>query len=322
MNTITLRRLATAAVLSAGLTAASGAFALDDVKIIAPAKPGGGWDQTARSMQEVMQSAGIAKAVTVENVAGAGGIVGLSQLADKEKGNPNVLMVNGLVMVGAILTNQSAVTLEQTTPIARLTGEYEVIVVPKSSDIQNLGQLVEKLKADPASVAWGGGSAGGTDHILAGLIAQAVGADATKINYVPFSGGGEALAAIMGGHVTAGVSGLSEWIGQIQAGELRALAISSAEKVEGVDIPTLKEQGVNVDLANWRAVVAPPGIDDAGKQALVEAVDAMVKSDGWKKVLADKGWMDLYMSGDDFAKYLADENARVSAILKTLGLVS
>jgi putative tricarboxylic transport membrane protein len=322
MNTITLRRLATAVVLSAGLTAASGAFALDDVKIIAPAKPGGGWDQTARSMQEVMQSAGIAKAVTVENVAGAGGIVGLSQLADKEKGNPNVLMVNGLVMVGAILTNQSAVTLEQTTPIARLTGEYEVIVVPKSSDIQNLGQLVEKLKADPASVAWGGGSAGGTDHILAGLIAQAVGADATKINYVPFSGGGEALAAIMGGHVTAGVSGLSEWIGQIQAGELRALAISSAEKVEGVDIPTLKEQGVNVDLANWRAVVAPPGIDDAGKQALVEAVDAMVKSDGWKKVLADKGWMDLYMSGDDFAKYLADENARVSAILKTLGLVS
>jgi putative tricarboxylic transport membrane protein len=322
MNATTLRRLATAVALSAGLTAASGAFALDDLKIIAPAKPGGGWDQTARAMQEVLQSAGIAKAVTVENVAGAGGTVGLAQLVDREKGNPNTLMVNGLVMVGAILTNQSAVTLDQTTPIARLTGEYEVIVVPKSSDIQNLGQLVEKLKADPASVSWGGGSAGGTDHILAGLIAQATGADATKINYVPFSGGGEALAAVMGGHVTAGVSGLSEWIGQIQAGELRALAISSADKVQGVDIPTLKEQGVNVDLANWRAVVAPPGIDDAQKKALVEAVDAMVKSDAWKKVLTDKGWMDLYLAGDDFTKYLADENARVTAILKTLGLVS
>jgi len=322
MNATTLRRLATAVALSAGLTAASGAFALDDLKIIAPAKPGGGWDQTARAMQEVLQSAGIAKAVTVENVAGAGGTVGLAQLVDREKGNPNTLMVNGLVMVGAILTNQSAVTLDQTTPIARLTGEYEVIVVPKSSDIQNLGQLVEKLKADPASVSWGGGSAGGTDHILAGLIAQATGADATKINYVPFSGGGEALAAVMGGHVTAGVSGLSEWIGQIQAGELRALAISSADQVQGVDIPTLKEQGVNVDLANWRAVVAPPGIDDAQKKALVEAVDAMVKSDAWKKVLTDKGWMDLYLAGDDFTKYLADENARVTAILKTLGLVS
>jgi putative tricarboxylic transport membrane protein len=322
MNATTFRRLAAAVALSAGLTASSGAFALDDLKIIAPAKPGGGWDQTARSMQEVMQSAGIAKSVTVENVAGAGGIVGLSQLADKEKGNGKTLMVNGLVMVGAILTNQSVVTLEQTTPIARLTGEYEVIVVPKSSDIQNLGQLVEKLKADPGSVAWGGGSAGGTDHILAGLIAQAVGADPTKINYVPFSGGGEALAAILGGHVTAGISGLSEWVGQIQSGDLRALAISSPEKLEGVDIPTLKEQGVDVDLANWRAVVAPPGIDDAQKKALLDAVDTMVKSDGWKKVLADKDWMDLYMSGDEFSKYLADENARVTDILKKLGLVT
>jgi putative tricarboxylic transport membrane protein len=322
MKPYRFRTLATMLALAAGLTAASGASALDDIKIIAPANPGGGWDQTARAMQDVMQGAGIAKSATVENVGGAGGTVGLAQLADKEKGNPNVLMVNGLVMVGAILTNQSAVTLEQTTPIARLTGEYEVIVVPASSDIQDLGQLIEKLKADTGAVAWGGGSAGGTDHILAGLIAQAAGADATKINYVPFSGGGEALAAILGGHVTAGVSGLSEWVGQIQAGELRALAISSPEKLEGVDIPTLKEQGVDVELANWRAVVAAPGIDDAQKKALADAVDAMVKSDGWKKVLADKGWMDLYMSGDEFTKYLADENARVSAILKTLGLVS
>jgi putative tricarboxylic transport membrane protein len=322
MNATTLRHLATAIVLSAGLTTGSGAFALDDLRIIAPASPGGGWDQTARAMQEVIQGAGIAKSVTVENVAGAGGTVGLAQLADKENGNPNVLMVNGLVMVGAILTNQSAVTLEQTTPIARLTGEYEVVVVPASSDIQNLGQLVEKLKADTGSVAWGGGSAGGTDHILAGLITQAAGADATKVNYVPFSGGGEALAAIMGGHVTAGISGIGEWLGQIQAGELRALAISAPERLPGLDVPTLKEQGVDVELANWRAVVAAPGIDDAQKKALADAVDAMVKSEGWKKVLSDKGWMDLYMPGDEFNKYLADENERVSAILKTLGLVS
>jgi putative tricarboxylic transport membrane protein len=322
MKPYAFRTIATALALSAGLAVAPAALALDDVRIIAPASPGGGWDQTARAMQDVMQSAGIAKSATVENVSGAGGTIGLAQLADKEKGNPNVLMVNGLVMVGAILTNQSAVTLEQTTPIARLTGEYEVVVVPASSDIQTLGQLVEKLKADTGAVAWGGGSAGGTDHILAGLIAQAVGADATKINYVPFSGGGEALAAILGGHVTAGISGIGEWLGQIQAGELRALAISSPERLPGLDIPTLREAGVDVDLANWRAVVAAPGIDDAQKKALVDAVDAMAKSDGWQKVLADKGWMDLYMSGDAFAKYLADENKRVSAILKTLGLVS
>jgi putative tricarboxylic transport membrane protein len=310
-----------ATALAIALLGASAAFAIDDLKIIAPAKPGGGWDQTARAMQEVMQTDGIAKSVTVENVAGAGGIVGLSQLVDREKGNGNVLMVNGLVMVGAILTNKSAVTLDQVTPIARLTGEYEVIVVPASSDIKSLADLVAKLKADPGAVAWGGGSAGGTDHILVGLIAQAAGVEGAKINYVPFSGGGEALAAILGGHVTAGVSGYGEWAGQIQSGDLRALAISSGQRVEGIEIPTLKEQGVDVELANWRAVVAPPGISDEQKKVLVSAVDDMAKTEAWKKKLADSDWIDLYLSGDDFAKFLGDENARITKTLTQIGLV-
>jgi putative tricarboxylic transport membrane protein len=297
------------------------AAALDDLRIIAPAAPGGGWDQTARAMQEAIQGAGGAKAVTVENVPGAGGTVGLAQLVSQESGKPNVLMVNGLVMVGAILTNKSAVTLEQVTPIARLTGEFEVVVVPAASDIKTLGDLVAKLKADPGSVAWGGGSAGGTDHILAGLIAKAAGADVTKLNYVPFSGGGEALAAIMGGHVTAGISGYSEWAGQIQSGELRALGISAPERIAGIDIPTLKEQGVDVELANWRAIVAPPGLDEAQTKELAAAVDGAVKSDAWKKILADKNWTDLYLAGDDFGQLLKAENARVTDILKGIGLV-
>ncbi len=137
---------------------------------------------------------------------------------------------------------------------------------------------------------------------------------------MPFSGGGEALAAILGGHVTAGISGYGEWEGQITSGELRALAISAPERVAGIDIPTLKEQGVDVDLANWRAIVAAPGIDDAQKQALLEVVDAAVKSEGWKKVLADKKWTDLYLAGDAFAKLIETENARVTEVLKTIGL--
>ena len=315
------RALATATLsLVLGLTA-GGAIALEDLKIVAPAKPGGGWDQTARAMQEVIQAEGIATAVTVENIAGAGGTVGLAQFVDQDNGNGNALLVNGLVMVGAILTNQSAVTLEQVTPIARLTGEFEVIVVPAASEVQTLADLVAKFKADPGSVSWGGGSAGGTDHILAGLIAKASGVDPAKVNYVPFSGGGEALAAILGGHVTAGVSGLGEWEGQIKSGELRALAISSNERLPDVDIPTLKEQGVDVDLANWRAVVAPPGIDDAQRKELLTAVETMVKSNGWKKTLTDKKWLDLYLAGDEFATFLADENARVTDTLKQIGLV-
>jgi putative tricarboxylic transport membrane protein len=230
-------------------------------------------------------------------------------------------MITGLVMVGAILTNQSPVTLEQTTPIARLTGEYEVIVVPAASEITSLDQLLDQLKADPASVSWAGGSAGGTDHILAGLIAKAVGADPALVNYVPFSGGGEALASLLANDVTAGVSGLGEFEAQIAAGELRALAISSPERLEGYDIPTLMEQGVPVELSNWRGVVAPPGIDDAERDALVAAVEAMVNSESWQTTLTQRNWMSLYLAGDEFAEFLKNDQARATEILKDIGLV-
>jgi putative tricarboxylic transport membrane protein len=313
-------RVLAAAVLGLGVSSGS-ALALDDLKVIAPANPGGGWDQTARSIQQVLQSGAIVKTVTVENIPGAGGTIGLAQFVDKQAGNGNALLVNGLVMVGAILTNNAAVTLKQTTPIARLTGEYEVIVVPANSEFATLAGLIEKLKADPGAVAWGGGSAGGTDHILAGLVAKVVGVDPAQLNYVPFSGGGEALAAVLGGHVTAGVSGYGEWEGQIASGELRALAISSAERLPGIDIPTLREQGIDVDLANWRAIVAPPGIDDAEKTALLDTVDAMVKSEGWQTVLKERNWLDLYLAGDEFAAFLADEDARITATLQQIGLV-
>lgn len=310
----------TMAVLLAGFMSGT-TLAADNLTIIAPAGPGGGWDQTARAMAEVLPTTGGAAAVTVENVPGAGGTVGLAQFADKSKGDGSALLVNGLVMVGAVLTNKSPVSLVDTTPIARLTGEYEVVVVPANSPLKNLADLTAAMKKDIGSVSVGGGSAGGTDHILAGLVAQAAGADATKLNYVPFSGGGEALAAILGGHVTAGISGYGEWEGQIRSGELRALAISSGARVDGIDIPTMKEQGVDVELANWRSVVAAPGITDDQKKALLDAVDKMHGSDAWKKILTDKKWTDLYLSGDEFTSFLKAENDRVSGVLKTLGLV-
>ena len=316
-----LLALGLAAALAAGPLVARQAEAAEALTIVAPAKPGGGWDQTARAMESVLESTGLASPVTVENIAGAGGTVGLAQLADKYSGHGDVLMVSGLVMVGSILTNKTPVSLDQTAPIARLTGEYEIVVVPTNSELKSLSDLLAKLKADPGSVSWGGGSAGGTDHILAAMIAKAVGIDGSKVNYVPFSGGGEALAAILGGHVTVGVSGLGEWLGQIQSGELRAIAISAPERVAGVDIPTIKEQGIDVSLANWRAVFGPPELDDAKKQALIDMVDKMAKSDAWKKSLSEKGWMDLYLSGNAFAAFLKEENTRVADTLKSIGLV-
>jgi putative tricarboxylic transport membrane protein len=206
------------------------------------------------------------------------------------------------------------------TPIARLTGEYEAIVVPASSEIKTIGDLVEKLKADPGAVSWGGGSAGGVDHIVVGQIAVAAGVDPTKINYIPYSGGGEALAAILGGQVTAGISGTGEWKSQIDAGELRLLAVSSAERLEGFDAPTLKESGLDVETQNWRMVSAPPGISDADKTMLVDTVQKMAESDPWKNIVTQKGWANTFLAGADFETYLGGEIEKTAAILKQLGI--
>jgi putative tricarboxylic transport membrane protein len=248
-------------------------------------------------------------------------------------------MMMGLVMIGAIATNASPVGLDQTTPISRLTAEFEVIVVPADSEYQTLDDLIAAFQADPTSISWGGGSAGGTDHILVGLIAQAVGVDPTQVNYVPFSGGGEALAAILGGQVSAGVSGVGEWLDQIESGELRALAVSgtaaagdatpqaggatpaAGDAAVGV-APTLQEQGIDVELANWRGVVAPPEISEEGRQCLAALVEQMVASDGWAQTREQYGWQDFALSGDEFATFLTEERERVIGILTELGLVT
>src|SRR5262245_5643040 len=315
-----MRKLLLVAAGIAGLMLSGQAFAAD-YKIVAPAAPGGGCDQTARSMQTALQDEKISGSVQVTNVPGAGGTIGLAQFVNQANGDPSQLIVGGYVMVGAILTNASPVTLDQVTPIARLTGEYEALVVPAASDIKDMAGLVSKLKADPGSVSWGGGSAGGTDHITAGLIAKAVGVDPTKVNYIAFSGGGEALAAILGGQVTVGISGYGEFASQIQAGELRIIGISSDARVEGIDAPTFKEAGVDGSIQNWRMIAAAPGPSDEQKAAVSADIDKMAKSASWQKVLADKGWANTYLAGADFEAQLKKDTDATAAILKDIGLV-
>lgn len=310
-----MKKLALAALLFASAPAWAG-----DYTILAPAAPGGGWDQTARTMQTLLQKEGISQKVQVTNVPGAGGTIGLAQFVNQAKGDPESLIVGGYVMVGAILTNNSPVDLTMVTPIARLTGESEAIVVPASSDIQTIADLVAKLKADPGAVSWGGGSAGGVDHITAGLIAKAAGVDPTKVNYIAFSGGGEALAAILGGQVTVGISGMGEFESQIEAGTLRLLAVSGEERIEGVDAPTLKEAGLDVAIENWRMVAAAPGLTEEQKAAVAADIDKLAGSEAWKQELATRGWDDRYLAGTAFEEQLAADIAATKAILTDIGL--
>jgi len=267
---LTIKHCCAISLVAALAAFATPAAAQLELKIMAPAAPGGGWDQTARSMQQALMAEKIARSVQVTNVPGAGGAVGIAQFVNSAKGDGNQLMVNGFVMVGALLMNKSPVTLDQVTPIARLTEETQVMVVPANSPIKTAKDLADLVKKDVAKVTFAGGSAGGVDHIMAALFAAAAGADAAKVNYVPFSGGGESLAAILGGKVTAGISGWSEYEGQIKAGKLHALGVTSPERLPGVNVPTFKEQGVDLVLTNWRSVMGAPGITPAQKQVLVD----------------------------------------------------
>jgi putative tricarboxylic transport membrane protein len=315
-----LSRWLLTSVTALGFIASAPALAVDAVKILVPANPGGGWDQTGRALQAAVQQVGEVKKVQVDNKGGAAGTIGLAQFVNSAKGDGGAMLIGGSVMVGGIALNKSPVNLSQVTPIARLTGEYDVLVVPASSPIKSVKDLIAQFKANPGSVSWGGGSAGGTDHIIVAMIAQATGVDVGKINYIPFAGGGEAQAAIMGGHVTVGLSGYNEFAGQIEAKKLRPIAVTSGKRLPGIEVPTLKEEGVDVELSNWRAVFAAPGINDQQKKDLMMVVDKAVRSKSWQDALAKNGWSDAYLPGDAFKTYLDSEITKTEKIISSLGL--
>jgi putative tricarboxylic transport membrane protein len=270
-------------------------------------------------MQDVLPRAAIARTATVENIPGAAGLIGLARFIGAEQGNGNALMVSGLIMLGAIVAQQSPVSFRDVTPIARLTGEYEAIAVPVSSPFQSLGDVIRAFRERPESISWGGGSAGGSEQILAGLIAEAVGVAPRRVNYIAFSGGGESLSAILGGQVSVGINGLAEFAPQTEAGTLRLLAVSSAGRLPGLDVPTLREQGVDVEFENWRSVVAPPGITSAQRRQLDAAIESMVRSSQWQEALARYRWIDRYLAGEPFERFVTAEEARVRPILRELG---
>ncbi len=291
------------------------------IKMMLPANPGGGWDSTGRALGKALQDAGVASSVTYENKGGAAGAIGLAQFANASKGDPNALMVMGAVMLGGIITAKPPVGLDRVTPIARLTSEYNVFVLPASSPFKTMADVVAQLKKDPGSVKWGGGSRGSTEHIAAAMIAREVGVDPAKINYVAFRGGGEATAAILGGNVTVGGSGYSEFSEYIAAGKMRPIGVTSGQRLKGVDVPTLKEQGINVEIGNWRGVYGAPGITRAQRDALVAMVQKAVKSAAWAEALEKNDWTPAWLAGDQFADFVDAEFASLRATMVKSGMV-
>ncbi|WP_430591522.1 Bug family tripartite tricarboxylate transporter substrate binding protein [Humidisolicoccus flavus] len=301
----------------------SGDGSLSAVNIIAPADPGGGWDQTARAVAQIALSSDLVSTAPVTNIGGAGGTVGLASLATEQ--NPHTLMVTGLVMVGAVETNQSGTRIEDTTPIAKLTEESLVVVVPEASPYETIDDLVDAIVEEGPAIAVTGGSAGGADHILAGMLLTSAGVDPSEVtstlNYIANSGGGEAVTMLLGNNVQAGISGAGEFIEQINAGSLRALAVSGPERLESLpDAPTLIESGYDVELTNWRGVLAPGNISEEDRQLLIDFVTELHGTEAWQEALTTNGWDDAFMPGDEFDTFLTANITEVQETLRTIGL--
>ncbi|MBC7995752.1 MAG: tripartite tricarboxylate transporter substrate binding protein [Rhizobacter sp.] len=307
--------------LAAGGALAAPAWAKSTIKMMIPANPGGGWDLTGRALGKALQDTGDVAAVTFENKGGAAGALGLAQFINSSKGDPDALLVMGAVMVGGIITSKPPVNLSQVTPIARITSEYNVFVVPADSPIKTMADLVAQLKKDVGSVKWGGGSRGATEHIAAAMLAREVGVDPAKVNYVAFRGGGEAIAAILGGNVTIGGSGYSEFAEYIKAGKMRAIGVTSDTRIKGIEVPTLKEQGLNVVIGNWRGLYGAPGLTPAQRSALTALVDKALASRAWTEALERNGWTPAPLSGQAFATFVDDEFARMRDVMQKAGML-
>ena len=297
------------------------AWASTNLKMMIPANPGGGWDTTGRALGKALLDAKVADTVGYDNKGGAAGALGLAQFVNGSKGDPNAMLVMGSVMLGGLITGKPPVSLTAATPLARLTSEYNIFVVPANSPFKSMKEVVEQLKKDPGSVKWGGGSRGSTEHIAAAMIAREAGVDPARINYVAFRGGGEATAAVLGGNVTVGGSGYSEFAEYINAGKMKALAVTAGTRLKGVNVPTLKELGINIEIGNWRGVYGAPGISPAQRKNLIDMLLKAVKSKAWEEALEKNSWTPAVLTGAEFEKFVEDDFAAMRAIMVKSGMV-
>ncbi len=309
-----------AALAAAGALPLS-AQAAPNLKMMIPANPGGGWDSTGRALGKALTEGKVADTVQYENKGGAAGVLGLAQFVNSAKGDENALMMMGAVMLGGIITSKPAVGLDKVTPIARLTSEYNVFVLPANSPLKSMKDVVEQMKKDPGSVKWGGGSRGSTEHIAACMLARAVGVDPKKVNYVAFRGGGEATAAILGGNVTVGGSGYSEFAEYITTGKMLPIGVTSEQRLKGINVPTMKEQGFPVVLGNWRGVYGGPGITADQRKALTDLVVRATKTTAWTEALDKNGWTPALMTGKEFDDFVESEFALLRDTMQMSGML-
>ncbi|MEV7396504.1 tripartite tricarboxylate transporter substrate-binding protein [Aeromicrobium sp. NPDC092404] len=305
---------------SCGVTRDSGDEAHRRLQMWIPNSPGGGYDLTGRAAAHVLEDSELSGRFEITNVLGASGTVAMQRLLNAEGAN-DVVMTMGLGVVGAVYTNDSDARVSKATPIARLIEDQEALIVPKDSKFKTVDDLVTAWKKDPQSVTIGGGSSpGGPDHLFPMQLAKAIDIEPKDVKYIPYDGGGPLTSALLGNKIDVGTSGPSEFEGQIKDGSLRVLAVSGAERLDNVEAPTLKESGVDLVFTNWRGILAPPGISDETRDDLIALFADMHQTKGWQAELKRNGWIDAFITGDEFGDFLKEQDQRVATTLKELGL--
>ncbi|VVN79413.1 hypothetical protein PS834_00960 [Pseudomonas fluorescens] len=309
-----------ATALSA-ITLSTAVQALDAVKFMAPGSVGGGYDQTARILGKALIEADAVKSITFENKGGAGGTLGLAQFANSTKGDPNALIVVGANMVTSEEQNKPQITMKDVTPIARLFTEYNVLAVREESPYKTLEDLLTAFKADPSSIKWGGGSKGSIDHIGIAELAGKMDVPISKVNYIAYAGGGEVVAATLGGHITVITGGYAELAKYVQSKQFRLLAIGAPERVAGIEAPTLKEKGYDVIINNWRGVYGAANLSPEQRKQVVDAVLSGTNSKVWQENVQLNAWSPSILTGDEFGKFVEEDHVRLRAMLVKVGLL-
>lgn len=299
--------------------AASGEDLRSNLTLIAPAGVGGGWDTFAREQQSSMRSGGIVNNAQVVNIPGAGGTIGLSTFSTME-GEATNIMATGSAMIGGIALNDSPVTMDDVELLARITQDYSAIVVPADSPYQTFEDLMTAYQEDQDSVVWTGGSAGSIDHLLIAQMTIYQELDAAEMTYIPRSGSGEAIQTILSETAGAAAVGYNEVADQIEAGRIRALAVSSPERLEGADVATMTEQGYDIVLENWRGWVAPQGITEEERTELLAIISETRESPEWQEALARNQWIDAYLTGPELEEFVRMDTERTENLVEELDL--
>lgn len=296
------------------------------ITVVAPSGAGGGWDLTARSLTKVLSETKIVEQpMTVENKPGGGGAVFMAEYATAQAENNEMLFVNSppIIINNLKKEGNSPYGVKNTTPLAQLTKDYGAIVVKADSKFKDLKSVLEEVKKDPSKLTFAGGSAPGSmDHLISILPAYEYGVDPTKVKYVSYDGGGEAITALLGGNadvIGTDASSVKEFL---KAGKVRVLAVTSSERLAGdfKDVPTAKEQGVEAEFTIWRGVFGPEKMSEDAKAYWEKSLEKLANSPEWKKEVETQGWDLDYKNGEDFKKFLEEQEGQVQQLLEALGM--